>query len=305
MLGIVIGLLSGIFWAISGNLLGSIENSLNQLSEVVVFSLLVASIHDLTAGAVLFFLNAYKKKSHLYKESLQSPEFIKLCIGSLLGGPMGMLGYVVGVYMAGVRKALLITALYPLVSTLLSTILTKEKLHASIMIAVLCSVLGVYCATYLSSFSGISSTELLGLTLTFLAVIGWSFEGSLSFLVTKTLDTDIAIGFRELISGVVLLLFYMICIMGDESFILREGEWLWAIGAGVAGGISYRFWYQCIAQLGVAKAMVLNVTYVFWGSIFVSIFQSKPTTLSLIIGECLIVCSVICLLVKNNTSKKV
>lgn len=291
MLDIMIGLLSGIFWAISGSLLGCIKNSFDNFIEILFFAVFIAAIHDLSAGVSLFFLNYFGKKWSLYRETLFHPEFPKLVAGSLLGGPVGMLGYVIGVYLAGVSKALLVTALYPLVSTLLSIWITKESPKKSTFLAVMLSVAGVYCATYLSSFSGLTLMELWGLGLTFLAVIGWSLEGNLSFLVTKEIDSDVAIGYRELISGFVLLLFYLIASVVYQFKFNATIAWEYAVLAGIAGGISYRFWYQCIALTGVPKAMVLNITYVFWGTLF-SYLQTNSFDYMILLGDFLIVVSV-------------
>lgn len=299
----IIGLLSGFFWGLSGSLLGMMEQNASTLVALLVFSAFVSAMHDSVAGLLLLGYNAIRGKLRGYIRIFSQPRAGFVFAGSLLGGPVGMSSYVLAIYWAGLEKALIITALYPLVSTLLSMVITKEKVSFRLFLAVLCSVMGVYFATVMQGNFAFSWQETVGMAFAFLAVLGWSFEGTLSSLATQEIDPDIAIGMRELCSAVVLwlgcALGYVLFLQGRDLALVHE-DWYFAIFAGLAGGTAYRFWYWCIARSGVAVAMVLNTTYVFWGTIFAWFFLGAEKNLWIIAGDAMLLLGVILVVCRHR-----
>ena len=49
--------------------------------------------------------------------------------------------------------------------------------------------------------------------------------------------------------------------------------------AGVIAAYSYVVWYRSIREIGVARAMALNISFALWGAVFAWIVRDAPLTL--------------------------
>ena len=47
---------------------------------------------------------------------------------------------------------------------------------------------------------------------------------------------------------------------------------------------SYVVWYRSIREIGVARAMALNISYAMWGAVFAWILHDAPLTLLALAG---------------------
>ena len=58
---------------------------------------------------------------------------------------------------------------------------------------------------------------------------------------------------------------------------------IFVIGAGVAGALSYLFYYKAIDVTGAARAMACNISYCAWALIFSSLYAATmPNLMSII-----------------------
>lgn len=192
-----------------------------------------------------------------------------ILLGTLFGGLLGMTGYVVGISLAGTTRAQAITACYPLIAALCGIFFLKERLEFRLIFAVVTVVVGVLLCTFtLDANQGIDlRNAVLGSVFALLAVLGWSAEGILSTKAMDRLDPDIAIGIREGFSGLCLLILFALFTNTEQLELIGSLDpYLYALPvlAGCVGGISYFYWYNALAIIGVSRGMALNITFVIW-----------------------------------------
>lgn len=73
--------------------------------------------------------------------------------GALLGGPIGMTGYVLAINNIGAAYTAIISAFYPAVGAFLSFVLLKEKMGKGQILSLLVALCGVMTMGYLSAGS--------------------------------------------------------------------------------------------------------------------------------------------------------
>lgn len=193
-------------------------------------------------------------------------------LGALLGGPIGMTGYVIAISNIGAAYTAIISAFYPAVGAFLSYVLLKERMTKGQIVALCAALLGVMAMGYLSAGSSEMANAPLGLFGAALTVIGWGSEAVLCAWGMKddSVDNETALQIREttsaLVYGIVVL-----PIFGAWSFasttIPSVATGFIAL-SGLAGAASYLFYYKGISTIGAAKAMALNISYSAWAVVF-------------------------------------
>jgi len=308
--GIFAGVMSGMTWGASGTLLGLAlglapfdktpagdEASPEVIAFIVAASLAAAFLHDAFAALWVNINNIKNGKIKEYGRTLRTRPGKMVCIGAILGGPIGMSGYLLGINFVNAAYALPITAAYPAVAAVLATFIFKEKNPARVWIGVALCILGAFFVYYSPPEGGVGLYFTLGMTLSTLACIGWASEGLLSTYGMDMLDPDIALGIRETISALAYFLFVLPIV---TLFMMRvySGPPIWELAtqavshssfviiafAGFCGGFSYVYWYRALNMTGVARAMALNVTYALWGVLFGALFTELEPSIYLIGG---------------------
>lgn len=312
-IGIITGIISGMLWGASGTVLwqalnfepflslwptgggqsgaalsgAEAENHLLYLQMMfgVASGLTLAFLHDLFAALWVLGFNGAKGKFAEYARSLRTTPGKLVCVGAILGGPIGMSGYLLGVTFAGPVYSLPITASYPALAAVLSFFILKERNPLRVWIGVLACIGGSLIIAW--GDPGDAPNFKLGIMLSTLACIGWATEGLLSTYGMDMLDPDVALGIREGFSAIILGVIVLPClgfymagkgIVGDVatgwqlsaqtlSMFSSPAVWLCILG-GFFGGFSYVAWYRTLNACGVARGMAFNVTYAFWGVVF-------------------------------------
>lgn len=291
--GVFFGLLAGALWGADGVLMGIyfdkilIEGSFS----ILVISIIVACMHDGLAAVWIFLKNLANGKAYLYKQILISKASRPLILGSILGGPVGMTGNLLGIQLAGASYTSAITASYPVLGAVLGVIFLKEKVTPIGFIGIVLAVLGAITVGYNPPEGGVSIYFYIGIFCSILAVVGWALEGVISTYCMKYIDSDIAIGIRELSSASTYLIIIGILIILGHKFLISyvNYQYLWVIVlASIIGAFSYLCWYRSMKSLGVSIAMSLNVTYALWSVFFSFILVGLKLTSTLIIGVSII-----------------
>jgi drug/metabolite transporter (DMT)-like permease len=316
-IGILTGIVSGMLWGASGTVLWEAlnyepflgltpggqeltdklagqgldpEGVTARLDYIVMFfgvgsGLALAFMHDLFAALWVLGFNGLKGKFREYGRSLSTFPGKIVCLGAILGGPIGMSGYLLGVTFAGPVYSLPITASYPALAAVLSFIFLKERNPLRVWIGVLACIGGSLIIAW--GDPGVAPNFKLGILLSLLACIGWASEGLLSTYGMDMMDPDVALGIREgfsaLVLGIVVLPLtgiYVASKVGTDAasgwaqicatfghYLSSPALWVCVIG-GFLGGFSYVAWYRALNTCGVARAMAFNVTYAFWGVLF-------------------------------------
>ena len=297
--GIMAGVLSGLTWGASGTLLGIAAgiapfsdqpadiagNPSLEIAFIAACALAGAFLHDLFAA---IWVNLYNIKNGKFKEygrTLRTKPGRMVCLGAVIGGPIGMSGYLMGINFVDAAYALPITAAYPAVAAVLATFILRERNSLRVWLGVVLAISGSFIVYYSPPSGVVNPYFTLGMILTTLACVGWSCEGLLSTYGMDMLDPDVALGIREGVSAIV----YFIVILPVVSLIFIHNygvahiwplvsqacsntSFLLFVLAGFFGGFSYLYWYRALNMTGVARAMALNVTYALWGVIFGAMF---------------------------------
>jgi drug/metabolite transporter (DMT)-like permease len=261
--------------------------------EAAIYSipLAAACMNDTLAGLWLLIYNGGAGRFQEIMRSLKTFPGLMVCVAALLGGPIANGGYLLGISMAGPAYALTITALYPLVGTILSRIFLKQEIVPRVWVGMLLSVIGAIVISDVQPEGQNSSNFYLGILFASLAALGWGAEAVLAVFGMSMIDPKIAINIRELVSGTVMAIF-ILPIVGGWAVISKVMTLPGTFGAfaiaALAAGVSYLTWYKANTTIGVAKGMALNGSYVAWGVIFSVVFMSQSLTQNLVIGSSLV-----------------
>lgn len=306
--------LSGFLWGIDTALLAVLTTflSYNSSTNSVIFvGILGALLHDAVCAIFMWIYISTRKKWHKTLEILNKPRILALIIvGSLLGGPLGMSGYVLAASNIGAGYAAAISAFYPAVGTVLSALILRERLSAAKYAAFALALIAVSALGYFScaqdAQSYANSNTILGLAGAILSVVGWGSEAVVCAWATrqKSIDDEIILHIRQTTSAFAYVIIAIIAIVssifvsstgtsavtstGLESYISLNTSSLqsfkiagMAIIVGLLGVSSYLCYYRGIAKVGASRAMAANVTYAAWSMIVTAIIScTMPSVLA-------------------------
>ena len=284
----IAGLLAGITWAIETIVLG-IALSMTPFcdtGEAVLlapfvstflhdgFSALWAAGYNLLRGNIINVFHAVRKKSGLF-----------VIIAAVIGGPVGMTGYVMAVNYMGASVGAVASAVFPAIGAVLSYLFLKERMKWYRWVFLLFTIAGVFGLSYSPE---LAITDFwLGTLGAFMCAFGWGVE---AVILAKCMqDPDVkdeyALQIRQttsaIVSGIVILpilkgwRFTLTLFTSGTGFLLPA-----IIIAAFFATVSYLFYYRAISQIGPSKAMALNVSYSAWAMIFTVIFLHDTSVLS-------------------------
>lgn len=267
------GLLSGILWGLDTVLLGiALAMSPFVSTEQAIFLAPFVStfLHDIFSSIWMTIYMAIKKelKRTFQASKTRSGKFIML--GALLGGPVGMTGYLLAIKYIGPSYTAIISSLYPAIGALLSYIFLKEKLNPISIFGLGISVIGIIVLGYTPG--GEVTNMVLGFIFAILCVIGWASEAVICAYGMKEdeITPEQSLQVRQLTSGITYG-FLIIPILKGIKFtftvIPTTATTIICLTA-LAGTASYVFYYKGIHKIGATKAMSLNITYSAWSIIF-------------------------------------
>lgn len=298
--------LSGLLWGIDTVLLAVLATSFvlsglnaheNSISLVIFTGIIGALLHDIVCAIFMWIYISARKKLHKTFEILKNPKiFITIIVSSLLGGPVGMSGYVLAANTIGAGYAAAISALYPAFGAVLSAVVLRERLSAKKYIAFSLALIAVGILGYYScndAQNTISSTNilnvLLGLAGAGASVIGWGSEAVVCAWATRkqSIDDETILHIRETTSAISYTIIASILCFASHIEISKIFESLnlttlpIIIAIGLLGAGSYLSYYRGIAQVGASRAMAANVTYAVWAMVAASlIYQTIPSIIA-------------------------
>ena len=282
------GLFSGILWGLDTVVLG-IALSMSPYigtAEAIAFAAIASSfLHDAGCAIWLMIYMGAKRRLKDTLAALKTRSGKVVILGALLGGPVGMTGYVIAINNIGAAYTAIISAFYPALGAFLSFVLLKEKMDKKQIAALVVALVGVMAMGYISAGDSEMGNATLGLVGAVLAVIGWGSEAVLCAwgMRDDAVDNETALQIREttsaLVYGIVVLpLFGAWGFTASAVPSLATG--VIALSA-LAGTASYLFYYKGISLIGAAKAMALNISYSAWAVVFGFVLQGTvptPTT---------------------------
>ncbi|ODA40075.1 DMT family transporter [Desulfosporosinus sp. BG] len=292
--GIGLGLLTGAAWGLDGVLMGMVLGLAPFTNNMSIFAapLVGACLHDGFAALWLFIYNVINGKWRDYARTLKTRPAKMIIIAAILGGPIGMSGNLLGIYFAGASYTAAITAAYPAIGAILGSIFLKEKVSPRVWVGIIFAIIGSFIVGFVPPEGSNYPHFYLGLGLAAVAAVGWAVEGVMSTYGMDLVDSDIAIGIREVTSFIVYILAILPLFGGiayqilSVSFTTPSGWYIAVIG--LVGGTSFLSWYRAMNMTGVSRAMGLNVTFALWSVFFGWLLNKLPITPNLIIGVVII-----------------
>lgn len=284
------GLLSGILWGLDTVILG-IGIAMSPYigsAEALAFASIVASfLHDAFCACWLFIYMAVKHRLGETWRALRTRSGAVVVAGALLGGPIGMSGYVIAIANLGAAYTAIISAFYPAFGALLSYLILKERMGKGQLVALFVGLLGVMGMGLLSSGDSQVVNAPLGLLGAAMTVVGWGSEAVLCAwgMRDDSVDNETALQIRETASAIVYGV-VVLPVMGAWAFTIEavpSFATCFIVLAGLAGAVSYLSYYKGISVIGASKAMALNISYSAWSVLFgFLLLGSVPTAMTVV-----------------------
>ncbi len=286
--GLLLALASGMVWGLNGVVLNQ-ALARPPFSDPVLWlaaPLAVSGLHDFLAGLWNLLFNAATGRIREIGRSLGVRPGRLVCLGALLGGPLGMGGYILGLKLAGPAYVLPVTSLYPAVASGLALVFLKERIALRAWLGLACCACGVAVMGWSPPEGASGPLFYLGLGLAGLAALGWGAEGVLCTNAMDFLDPAVALNIRQLVSGSVTL-FALLPLLGGWpvliAAVVAPAGGIVAC-ASVLGAGSYLLWYRAMNMTGVSRAMAVNITYALWGLLFSALLTDQALTLPVCLG---------------------
>lgn len=269
------GLMSGFLWGLDTVILGiglAMVPFVGTVEALAFAAIAGAFLHDACCAIWLFFYMGVRKRLGDTIKALKTRSGKFIILGALLGGPLGMTGYVVAINNIGSAYTAIISAFYPAVGALMAFLFLKERMAPRQFIALLAALCGVMVMGYATSGSAEVANAPLGLAGALLCVFGWGSEAVICAYGMRddAVDNETALQIRETTSALVYGL-VILPLLGAWAFtasaIPNFATGVVAL-AGLAGAASYLFYYKGIASIGAARGMAVNITYSAWAVVF-------------------------------------
>ncbi|WP_018659162.1 DMT family transporter [Allofustis seminis] len=284
------GLFSGILWGLDTLLIGLFLERMG-LGSPLIASLISTFLHDFFSSIWMIIYTSIRKQWQPILRALKTSSGRAIVIGSLLGGPVGMSGYVLSIKYLGPSLTAIISSIYPALSVFFSYVFLKEKMSRNRIIGLIIC-LGSVVLLNLGSDTATGSNHLLGLFFAMLACLGWSLEGVIvSYgMREEEIKDEHALQIRQLSSaivyaGVIIPLIHGFPIV--KGAVLSAASWI-IILAALFGTASYLLYYRAIYKIGLSKAVALNITYVAWAVLFSIFFGGTIDVKTVILGAAVV-----------------
>ena len=284
------GIASGILWGLDTVVLGiglAMAPFVGTPEALALAAIVGAFLHDAACALWLFGYMGARRRLRDTLAALKTRSGKVVMLGALLGGPLGMTGYVVAINNIGAGYTAIISAFYPAFGALMAFLVLKERMRPRQFAALACALCGVMVMGYATSGDAASGNAVLGLAGAVVCVVGWGSEAVLCAwgMRDDAVDNETALQIRETTSAVVYAL-VVLPLFGAWGFTASAVPTL-ATGvvalSGLAGAASYLFYYKGIATIGAARGMALNITYSAWAVVFgLVLLGSVPSVLQVV-----------------------
>ena len=270
------GIGSGALWGLDTVIL-AIALALNPFATDAHASLVSAALHDAVCALILLIFMAMRGRLKDTWRAIHTRSGRAVMVAALLGGPIGMSGYLLAIDQIGAGYTAIISTFYPALGTALAVAVLKERMRPRQVIALAVAIGAIIATSYTST--SVSGSALWGVLGALAAVAGWGCEAVILAwgMRDDAVDNETALQIRETTSG----LTYLVLVVPLGGALSSTGQALTSPGAmglvalaAAAGTASYLFYYKAIDLLGAARAMALNISYSAWTVLFAFLLQS-------------------------------
>ncbi len=323
--GLLLGIFVGIAWGLDGVLMGRVGlNSiftdkafaLSQGISETSFSfspLVTAFFHEsfcfFWVALVLLFS---KQLKHVFYLLFKTKKGKAAAIAALVGSPIGMSAYLLGIKYATAPYASSISVIYPGVGALLSYLFLKEKLSLNSVIGIIISLTGSFMLGF-NPTGNMPDTFFKGIMFAFVAVLGWALEGVIIGFAMKHIKDEESVEstpqqllcLRYLVSMVAYAVIVLPAIKGYPlaSNIVSSGLVFKYALIAILGAFTYLSWYKAVDLIGSAMGTALNSTSALWTIIFSALLFGNKITPTLAFWGIVIVIGVFIFAINPKTLK--
>lgn len=267
----IAGIIAGITWAIASYVLtlatGMEAFSLQSLLFVTFIS---TFIHDASSAIWATAYNGVRGNlKNVWHALVKTKSGKWVVLAAVIGGPVGMTGYVMALTYMGASVGAVASAVFPAIGAILAYIFLKEKMKWYQWIFLLFTLLGVYGLSYSPELN--IENFWLGILGAAMCAFGWGIEAVIlaKCLTDPEVKDEYALQIRQTTSAITYAAVILPIVKGwDFTVELFTPETKWLIPtiviAGLFATLSYLYYYKAISQIGASKAMALNVTYCAW-----------------------------------------
>lgn len=291
-LGVASGIISAVTWGLDTVLMAIVLAMSPFLPEGAVFlaPFITAFFHDSFSAVWTFIYLAFKRQLGNLFKAMKTKSALFVVLAALMGGPIGMTGYLLAVKLIGPSYTAIISSLYPAVGSILAYIILKEKMNKKAWVGLVFAIIGVSIIGYSSGENG---TNIMGFLCALLCVFGWGSECVICAYGMKDdeVSSECALQIRQMTSAIVygILIVPVIGGIGLCFEVIRTSV-IWWIGAtALSGTISYLFYYNAIYKIGATRAMGLNITYVVWSIMFDILINGRQIDLITIVCSIMVI----------------
>lgn len=296
----IFGLASGILWSLDTVVLGialAMQEFVSTEQAILLAPFVSTFLHDFFSSLWMTIYMGVKGQYSNVIRALKTKSGKYIMLGALLGGPVGMSGYVAAINYIGPGYTAIISAMYPALGVFLAHIILKERMSLIQLIALFISIGGIVVLGYTPDGTEVNNV-ILGFTCALLACIGWGSEAVICAygMQDPNVSDEQALMIRQFTSAIVYGL-VIISFMGGWGFtfaILPKTVSLIVLLTALFGTSSYLFYYRAIATIGPSKAMPLNITYSAWAILFSwLLLGTVPDMKEIICGIVIVVASIV------------
>ena len=276
------GIIAGVTWAVETIILGialAMTPFISTEQAIFLAPFVSTFIHDAFSAVWSCIWNGARGNLPNVVKALKTRSGRFVALAAVIGGPVGMTGYVLSVANMGASIGAVASAVFPAIGAVLAYFFLKEKMSWYRWIFLILSLLGVYGLSYSPEIN--ITNFWLGFAGTLMCAFGWGIE---AVIIAKSVQDDavtdeIALQIRQttsaLVYGVVIL--PLMKGWGFTASLFHGTGWLLPVIALAAlfATASYLFYYKAISQIGASKSMALNITYSAWAVIFSILFLGQ------------------------------
>ena len=289
------GIIAGITWAIETIILGiALAMSPFVSSEQAVLLAPFAStfLHDAFSAIWACIYNGVRGNLPNVIKAIKTRSGKFVALAAIIGGPVGMTGYVLSVANMGASIGAVASAIFPAIGAVLAYFFLKEKMQWYRWIFLMLSLLGVYGLSYSPEIN--ITNFWLGFAGTLMCAFGWGIE---AVIIAKSVQDDavtdeFALQIRQTTSAIVYGVIILPIMKGWGFTVSLFSGTGWLIPtiaiAAMFATVSYLFYYKAISQIGASKSMALNITYSAWAVVISIIFLRDYSLLNPITITCTI-----------------
>ena len=278
------GVLSGMLWGLDTVVL-AMALALIPFAGSPDAPLTGAFLHDAASAIILLVYMAVRGRLRDTLAAVRTRSGKAVMLAALLGGPVGMSGYLIAINNIGPGYTAIISTFYPAFGTLLAFLLLKERMRPGQIIALLVALAAVAVSGWSSDAP--TGSALLGVLGALGCVIGWGSEAVLLAwgMRDDAVDNETALHIRQTTSG---LTYLLIVIPVSGAFRFAAGAAISPataviVLAALTGAASYLFYYKAINVIGASRGMALNISYSAWAVVFALVLQGTvPTALQIV-----------------------